>query len=68
MAIELTQDQVDNAKLLMALHKARGRPSPDWIVRLANAKPAPAPFGEAQGGTGGGGHSSMVSPLEPDQP
>lgn len=43
MAIEVTQDQVDNAKLLMALHMARGRPSPDWVVRLANAKPAPPP-------------------------
>lgn len=43
MAIEVTQDQVDNAKLLMALHMARGRPSPDWVVRLANAKPASPP-------------------------
>ncbi|MCW4600457.1 hypothetical protein ON003_01650 [Janibacter hoylei] len=48
MAIEVTQDQVDNAKLLMALHMARGRPSPDWVVRLANAKPAPPPSGDAR--------------------
>lgn len=60
MAIEVTPDQVANAKLLMALQKPRARTSPEWIVRLANAKPAPAPSGEAQGGTGGGDDSLMV--------
>lgn len=38
--IKVTQDQVDNAKLLIALDRARGRDSEEWIVRLANAKPA----------------------------
>lgn len=41
MTIKVTPDQVDNAKLLMALDKADGRDSEEWIVRLANAKPAP---------------------------
>jgi len=40
MAIKVTPDQVDDAKLLMALDRADGRTSAEWIVRLANAKPA----------------------------
>lgn len=44
MTLKVTPDQVDNAKLLMALDKADGRKSEKWIVRLANAKPA-APAG-----------------------
>lgn len=40
MTIKVTPDQVDNAKLLVALDKARGRASEEWIVRLANAKQA----------------------------
>lgn len=45
MTIRVTPDQVDNARLLMALDKARGRASEAWIVRLANAVPAPATKG-----------------------
>ena len=41
MTIRVAQDQVDNARLLMALDKAEGRESEEWIVRLANAEPAP---------------------------
>ena len=37
MAIRVTHDQVDNAKLLLALDRARGRDSEEWIVRLAGA-------------------------------
>ena len=40
MTITVTPDQVDNAKLLIALDRARGRDSEEWIVRLAKAKPA----------------------------
>lgn len=53
MTIKVTPDQVDNARLLIAGHKARGLTTEEWIVRLANAKPAPAtPIGEAGGGDG----------------
>lgn len=41
MAITVTPDEVDNARLLMALDKARGRTTEEWIIRLANAKPVP---------------------------
>ena len=41
MPITVTPDRVDNAKLLVALDRARGRASEEWILRLANAKPAP---------------------------
>lgn len=55
MAITVTPDQVDNARLLIALDKARGHTSAEWIVRLANAAPAPAtPTGETGSETGGG--------------
>ena len=37
MTIHVTRDQVDNAKLLMALDRADGRESEEWIVRLAGA-------------------------------
>lgn len=43
MAIEVTADQVDNARLLLALAKARGLTSAEWVVRLANAKPSTPP-------------------------
>ncbi|MCG8656768.1 hypothetical protein [Yimella sp. NH-Cas1] len=39
-------DQVDNAKLLLALDKARGRTSAEWLIRLANAKQAQPPTDE----------------------
>lgn len=37
MTSHVTRDQVDNAKLLMALDRADGRESEEWIVRLAGA-------------------------------
>lgn len=40
MTIEMTPDQVDNAKLLMALDVAQGRASDEWIVRLATLCPS----------------------------
>lgn len=40
MTIKVTPDQVDNARLLMALDRADGRASDEWVVRLANARPA----------------------------
>lgn len=43
MTIEVTADQVDNARLLLALAKARGLTSAEWVVRLANAKPSTPP-------------------------
>lgn len=43
MAFEVTADQVDNARLLLALDKARGLTSDEWVVRLANAKPSTPP-------------------------
>ena len=39
--IKVTQDQVDNARRLMALDRADGRQSEEWIIRLASAGPAP---------------------------
>ena len=46
MTIRVTRDQVDNAKLLMALDRADGRESEEWIVRLAGASAA---LGETPG-------------------
>lgn len=40
MTIRVTPDQVDNAKLLMALDRADGRECDEWIVRLAGASTA----------------------------
>ncbi len=40
MTIRVTRDQVDNAKLLMALDRADGRECDEWIVRLAGASTA----------------------------
>lgn len=38
MDIRVTSDQVDNARLLVALDRAQGRESDEWIIRLASAR------------------------------
>lgn len=39
MTIRVTSDQVDNARLLIALDRADGRNTDEWILRLARATP-----------------------------
>lgn len=39
MTIRVTSDQVDNARLLIALDRAQGRATDEWILRLARATP-----------------------------
>ena len=46
--IKVTQDQVDNARLLMALDRADGRQSEEWIIRLASARSAPPELTDQQ--------------------
>jgi len=67
MTIRVAQDQVDNARLLMALDKAEGRESDEWVIRLANAKPAGPvdPRGAGMGEVTPGSASSRTA-TEPD--
>lgn len=48
MTVQVTSHQVDNAKRLLALDRAAGRESEEWVVRLAPATAVRAP-GTADG-------------------